>query len=137
MSGALLLDTHAWYWLVDGSPRLPDESRRTIDRAAARGELLVSVISAWEIAMLEAKARVAFDIGCLDWIRQALAPPIQLVPITPEIAFESTRLPEPFQRDPVDRLLTATARVDRLTLMTRDRRILEYAAQGHVRVLAC
>ena len=133
----LLLDTHAWYWLIDGNPRLPDGSRQTIDIAAARGELLVSVISVWEVAMLEAKARVAFDIGCLDWIRQALAPPIRLAPITPEIAVESTRLPEPFHRDSVDRLLIATARVDRLRLMTRDRRILDYAAQGHVRALAC
>jgi PIN domain nuclease of toxin-antitoxin system len=70
------------------------------------------VISAWEMAMLESKARVSFDIPCLDWIRQALAPPLRLVPITPEVAVESTRLPEPFHRDPVDRLLTATARVE-------------------------
>ena len=133
----LLLDTHAWYWLIDGSPRLPESARRTVDRAAAHGEVLVSVMSTWEIAMLEAKARVAFDIACLDWIRQALASPLRLAPITPEVAVESTRLPEPFHRDPVDRLLTATARVDGLTLMTRDRRVLDYAAQGHVRALAC
>jgi PIN domain nuclease of toxin-antitoxin system len=133
----LLLDTHVWYWLIDGSPRLPGGTQRTIDRAAARGELLVSVMSTWEIAMLEAKARVTFDIPCLDWIRRALAPPLRLAPITPEVAVESTRLPEPFHRDPVDRLLTATARVDGLTLMTRDRRILDYAAKGHVRALAC
>jgi PIN domain nuclease of toxin-antitoxin system len=133
----LLLDTHAWYWLVDANPRLLEGTRRTIDCAAARGELLVSVISAWEIAMLESKARVAFDIPCLDWIRQALAPPLRLTSITPEIAVESTRLPEPFHRDPVDRLLTATARVEGLTLLTRDQRILDYSAQGHVRALAC
>jgi PIN domain nuclease of toxin-antitoxin system len=133
----LLLDTHAWYWLIDGSSRLPEEARRTIDRLASRGELLVSLISVWEIAMLESKARVAFDIPCLEWIRQALAPPLRLAPISPEIAVESTRLPEPFHRDPVDRLLTATARIDGLTLMTRDQRILDYAARGHVRALAC
>jgi PIN domain nuclease of toxin-antitoxin system len=132
-----LLDTHVWYWLIDGSPLLPDSARVTIEDAATRGELSVSVRSAWEIAMLEAKGRVAFDLGCLDWIRQALAPPIRLAPITPEIAVESTRLPEPFHRDPVDRLLTATARVDGLTFMTRDRRILDWAAEGHVRALAC
>jgi predicted nucleic acid-binding protein len=67
----------------------------------------------------------------------SLGPPLRLAPITPEVAVESTRLPEPFHHDPVDRLLTATARVDGLTLMTRDRRILDYAAQGHVRALAC
>ena len=133
----MLLDTHIWYWLIDGSPRLSDRARRTIEDAATRGELIVSVMSVWEIAMLEAKGRVAFDIGCLDWIRQALAPPVRPAPITPEIAVESTRLPEPFHRDPVDRLLTATARVDGLTLLTRDRRILDYAAEGHVRAIAC
>ena len=87
--------------------------------------------------MLETKARVVFDLPCLEWIRQALAPPLRLAPISPEITVESTRLPEPFHRDPVDRLLTATARVDGLTLMTRDQRILEYAALGHARALAC
>jgi PIN domain nuclease of toxin-antitoxin system len=132
-----LLDTHTWYWLVDGSPRLPDRARDTIEGAAADGELLVSVMSVWEIGMLEAKGRVTFDLPCLDWIRLALAPPLRLAPITPEIAVESTRLPEPFHHDPVDRLLTATARVEGLTLMTRDRRILDYAAQGQVRALPC
>jgi PIN domain nuclease of toxin-antitoxin system len=87
--------------------------------------------------MLESRSRIAFDIPCLDWIRQALAAPLRLAPISPEVAVESTRLSEPFHRDPVDRLLTATARVDGLTLMTRDQRILDYAAQGHVRALAC
>ena len=87
--------------------------------------------------MLESKARVAFDIPCLEWIRQALAPPLRLAPITPEIAVESTRLPKPFHRDPVARLLTATARVEGFTLLTRDQRILDYSAKGHVRALAC
>jgi hypothetical protein len=46
-------------------------------------------------------------------------------------------LPEPFHRDPADRLLVAQARADDLLLLTSDRSILAYAEAGHVRALAC
>jgi PIN domain nuclease of toxin-antitoxin system len=39
--------------------------------------------------------------------------------------------------DPADRLLIATARDLGVPLVTRDRRILDYAAQGHVDAIAC
>jgi PIN domain nuclease of toxin-antitoxin system len=42
----------------------------------------------------------------------------------------------PFHRDPADRLIVATARVANATLMTRDRRILDYAACGHLDAIA-
>jgi len=35
-------------------------------------------------------------------------------------------LPETFHADPVDRVLTATARIHNLTLVTADRKILDY-----------
>ena len=37
--------------------------------------------------------------------------------------------------DPADRMLIATARRRGLTLVTADRRILDYAAAGHVQVI--
>ena len=46
-------------------------------------------------------------------------------------------LPELTHRDPTDRMLIATARAHDLTLITRDRAILAYAAAGHVRAVAC
>jgi len=49
-----------------------------------------------------------------------------------QIAVESYALPDVFHRDPADRLIVATARVANATLMTRDRRILEYAGRGHL-----
>ena len=45
-------------------------------------------------------------------------------------------MPETFHRDPADRLIVATARVANATLMTRDRRILDYAARGHLTAIA-
>ena len=46
-------------------------------------------------------------------------------------------LPDLAHRDPADRMLIATARRRDLILITRDRAILDYAAAGHVRAIAC
>lgn len=51
-------------------------------------------------------------------------------PITLRIAAEAYRLPGEFHLDPADRLLVATARIENWTLLTADRRILDYP---HVR----
>ena len=52
---------------------------------------------------------------------------LNLLALTPEIAIESVALPEPMHKDPADRILVASARVERLTLVTRDRELLAYA----------
>jgi PIN domain nuclease of toxin-antitoxin system len=49
----------------------------------------------------------------------------------------SSFLPADSLRDPADKIMVATAREQGLTLMTRDRMILDYAAKGHVSALAC
>jgi len=46
-------------------------------------------------------------------------------------------LPQLIHKDPIDRILIATARENDLTIITRDRAILSYGAAGHVRTLAC
>ena len=110
---------------------------RRIDRAAARGHAFVSVMSVWEVGLLGAKGRVVLGLDLPVWVERALAPPISLATLTPKIALECNRLPGRLHGDPVDRILVATARVERLTLLTRDRALLDYAARGHIRALAC
>lgn len=59
-----------------------------------------------------------------EWLEAAIAPPlVQRSGITPAIAAEVAALPESFPRDPVDRILAATARVLNATLVTCDERI--------------
>jgi PIN domain nuclease of toxin-antitoxin system len=61
-----------------------------------------------------------------QWIAEAVAAPGQsIAPLLPEISVEACCLPEAFHRDPVDRMIVATARVANATLMTRDRQILD------------
>ncbi len=46
-------------------------------------------------------------------------------------------LPGEFHNDPVDRIIVATARALALTVVTRDKAILDYARQGYVLALPC
>jgi PIN domain nuclease of toxin-antitoxin system len=48
---------------------------------------------------------------------------VTLKPITPEIAALATQFPDDYPRDPVDRLIGATARAEGLALVTRDESI--------------
>ena len=133
----LLLDTHAWLWLVAGSADLSTEARLTIDEAAAAGTLRIAAISLWEIALLASRGRIVLGKSIGLWLDEALADPGPAIdPLTPQITIESYALPDVFHRDPADRLIVATARVANATLMTRDRRILDYAARGHLTAIA-
>ena len=132
----LLLDTHVWLWLVGGAEPLKRPVLSAVEGAARRGRIRVSAISAWEVAMLEAKGRIRLSKDCLAWVQEALsAPGTSLVPLTPEIAVESSRLPGEFHGDPADRILVATARLLGATLLTRDERILAYGKGKLVSVM--
>ena len=133
----LLLDTHVWLWLVAGSADLTTEARLTIDEAAAAGALRIAAISLWEVALLASRGRIVLGKSIGLWLDEALADPGPAIdPLSPQIAVESYALPDVFHRDPADRLIVATARVANATLMTRDQRILDYAARGHLTAIA-
>lgn len=133
---ALLLDTHAWVWLVTGDDRLGQESRCLIEEIAANGRLLVSAISVWEVGMLEAKGRLSFTMPVERWMASALSlPGLACVDVTPEVALEAARLRGDFHGDPADRLIIATARVRQVAMGTRDKRIQDYASRGAIRLI--
>jgi PIN domain nuclease of toxin-antitoxin system len=133
----LLLDTHVWLWLNAGSPDLSRKTRDTINEAATAGTLRIAAISLWEIALLASRGRIVLGKSIGLWLKEALADPGPAIdPLSPQIAIESYAIPDVFHRDPADRLIVATARVANATLMTRDRRILDYAARGHLTAIA-
>jgi PIN domain nuclease of toxin-antitoxin system len=129
----LLLDTCALLWLANGAEMTP-ESRT----AVANRNLHVSPISAWEIANLVRKSRIAFTQPVAGWFRQAAKKMAAGTPqLTVEILAGSCDLPGSPPDDPADRIIIATAREADMTLVTRDRHILEYSRAGHVRTLVC
>ena len=131
-----LLDTHILVWLLEATRGLRPETVSAIDRSAASGDLYVSVISFWELGLLDAAGRVRLKQPLADWLRNAKAATgIAVAPLTEEVAFDSTRLPGDFHRDPADRFIVATARTLDATVVTRDSRILRYGSEGHVSVM--
>lgn len=137
LPGRVLLDTHVWIWTVAGEEgRIGRGAAETIRRAAARGRLLVSAISVWEVAMLQAKGRIGLALDLEEWVRRGLgAPGVRLAGLSPEVLVESTRLPGAVHADPADRMLIATARRLGAALATCDGAILAYARGGHLAAL--
>jgi PIN domain nuclease of toxin-antitoxin system len=136
-SDLLLLDTHCWIWAQLGLiQQLSRAALQSIKDAEREGNLRISVISIWELAMLEKRGRVALPMNVQMWVEQALSKPgIAVAPLTPEIAIESVHLPGEIHGDPADRMLVATARVLRAKLVTKDAQLIRYSRQRHVRAL--
>ncbi|MGH9343886.1 MAG: type II toxin-antitoxin system VapC family toxin [Terriglobia bacterium] len=132
----LLLDTHTFLWMVEDHPRLSAAAGKALNLAAREDRLAVSAITPWEIALLVSKRRIDVHRDVMDWLRDALAlPGVHLVPLEPEIAVASTRLPFEMHADPADRILVATARHLGATLVTADRALLEISRQGYFAAL--
>ena len=128
-----LLDTHVWIWLVNGEKKMEKGPLVRRLRENPSVSLRVSVLSVWEVGMLEAKGRNELPLGCLEWVQRALeAPGLALVPLTTEVAIASSRLPGAFHGDPIDRILVATARDLGMALVTQDSRILAYSKEHHL-----
>ncbi len=135
----VLLDTCASIWLFEQQP-MSVSSLDAIRVAARSAGVLVSPVSAWEIGLLARRSRgpLTFQPSPHDWFADLLAlPGMRLTPLSSRAAIGASYLPGQLHRDPADRLLIATARELDVPLVTRDARILAYAAEGHVRALAC
>jgi len=113
---------------------------RAAIRAAQTGHagVYVSAITAWEVATLARKGRYRLFVSPKVWFERLLAlTGVRLAALTPEILIESAWLPGEPPKDPADRMIAATARQQGLTVISRDRRLMAYAEQDYVRVLAC
>lgn len=122
----IVLDTHIWIWWTHGDDDLPTEYSELLKQHENEG-LGVSVISCWEVAKLVEYQRLTLPCSVNEWIKKALAyPHIKLLNLTPEIALESTQLPQPFHKDPADQMIVATARIYDCPLMTVDSKIRDY-----------
>ena len=117
----LLLDTHSWMWNVADRSRLSTRARTEIDSA---GELGVSAISPWEIAIKVGKGRLDLGADVRTWVATALAMPrTVLLPLLPEISLRSVELRGIVGTDPADAIIVATALTYGCALVTRDARI--------------
>jgi PIN domain nuclease of toxin-antitoxin system len=109
----LNLDTHIVVWYVAG--RLSPEEHRCLTGQ----DLAISDIVLWELAVLAEDSRLSFNLDHPEF--QAFLSALRVFPITLEIARKSTQLD--FSSDPADEIIAATSIVEKVPLLTRDRRI--------------
>ena len=125
----IVLDTHVLVWWVTGqTTELSRKARTAIDKEAAGGEILVSAISAWEIAMLVERGRLQLTLDVEQWLDIVTdIDAVRFVPVNNRIAVKSVGLPGEFHKDSADRLIVATARDAAAPLVTADEKIRQYA----------
>ena len=116
----LLLDTHALLWALAQPRRLSARARAAI--ASADSEVFVSAASAWEIAIKRAIGKLTAPADLEAILDQT---GIERLPITVSHALAAGALPL-IHSDPFDRMLVAQARIEGLTLVTRDPHIAAY-----------
>ena len=136
---ALLLDTCAAIWLSAREP-MDAAAIAAIDQAAAERALWLSPITAWETALKVQSGRAdapRVAVSAAHWYSSLLAlPGVREAALNGAVALRSVDLP-PIHRDPADRFLIATAIELGAAIVTRDARIIDYAAMGVVEVLVC
>jgi PIN domain nuclease of toxin-antitoxin system len=123
----IVLDTHVLIWWVAGETKLSRSAASTIKRAQAENGIMISSITAWEIAMLVDRGRLTLTMDVFTWLSTVeRISGLRFVPIDNSIAIASVNLPGEFHNDPVDRIIAATARRFGAPLVTQDRRIRSY-----------
>lgn len=134
----LLLDTCAMLWVGSGE-KISGPAQNAINQQLEKnGAVYVSPFSSWEIGNLVSRGRLNLSQSPEKWFKKFLQNGgVKLAELSSDILVNSNFLPAKPPNDPADRIIIATAREFGLTLMTRDRKILNYAAEGHVNALQC
>jgi PIN domain nuclease of toxin-antitoxin system len=118
----ILLDTHIAIWLAAEPNRLSKRAKDAIRAAHIQGGLAIAAVTLFELAWLTENGRVETTLSVESFVRLC-ASKMTVLPITPEIAARAVSFPDPYPKDPQDRLIGATALVEGIPLVTHDKQI--------------
>ena len=110
----LLLDTNALLWSLDTPQRLQPATRKALEDPA--NDVFVSAASVYEIGLKSTLGKLRLRE---DLLRDLVRVPVEPLAVTWAHGLEAGSLPL-HHRDPFDRLLIGQARIEGLTIVTRD-----------------
>ena len=119
-----LLDTGVWLRAVNEPQTVPAATIRLLQ--ILREMYGLPAISLWEVGKKVQSGKLHLPKDLAGWFSDALAPNVEVLPLTKEVITDAMRLPEFPTRDLADELIVATARVHRLTLLTTDTKLKGY-----------
>jgi len=122
----IILDTHTLVWLDTGNKLLGKQAIKAMDQALADNALAVSSITFWEVAMLANKARLKLDFTPDIWRKELIERGLIELPMDGAIGIRAAELQE-FHGDPADRIIVATALSTGSSLITADKKILDWS----------
>ena len=120
----LLLDTCTFLWLILDSPELSSRARDLIQKPD--NEVVLSVVSTWEIAVKHGMGRLRLPEPIdryLIGMRKKHA--VESLDLTEAASLQGSKLPD-LHRDPFDRMLICQAIVHGLVILTPDEQIRTY-----------
>ena len=114
----VLLDTQAFLWWVSGADRLTARAHAVI--ADPGTEVLLSVASAWEIAIKSATGRLELEGPAATYVPERVRHHgFGVLPVELDHALRAGALPR-HHGDPFDRLLVAQGQVEDMPIITAD-----------------
>ncbi len=120
----VLLDTHAWLWMMLDPQRIGPQTRALV--AQPEHTFHLSIASTWELAIKHAAGRITLPEPPLTYVRtRTRADGITLLAVSLEHVCRAAGLPR-YHADPFDRVLIAQAEIEDLVLLTHDQQIARY-----------
>ena len=120
----IVADTHVIIWDALKPELLSPAAKDAIREANSLDGIIFCEISLWEIAMLMKKRRLSVDVSYQEFIRLVLDSNNYILKgISPQIAERSTHLFSSVNKDPADRIISATAIIEKADLVTSDKKL--------------
>ena len=119
-----LLDTGVWIRAVNQPDTIPSTVLRVLE--APHEVFGLAAISLWEVGKKVQLRKLPLPKDLPLWFADALAPNLEVLPLSDRVVVEAMRLPKFPTRNPADELIVATARVHGLTLLTTDTALRGY-----------
>jgi PIN domain nuclease of toxin-antitoxin system len=119
----ILLDTHVLLWLLENPERLSPAAKSAIAEVETAGRRpIISGQSLYEIARGVLRGRIQSYLP-LEELLAYIERRFVVGSLTSQIAITAAQLPAEFPSDPFDRIIAATAIVQRVPLVSADARI--------------